>query len=731
MIRNDWCALRALGRAAMIVVLPYAAGCAARTAGTERFPQLAEHAGLEITEVSFVGGQPFGRDTLQSLVQTRPSRCSLIGIPVCIPFTSLGRREERVSPNVVARDVDRLALFYRSEGYFGTAVEPAIDEAGDGVRVTFRIDRADPVLLDSMVIQGTEGVMDPDSLAATLPLTPGEIFNLSEFAASADTVLRALHARGHAHADVLRNFAVDATTDRATVHLEVLPGPVVRVDSIALLGVENLGRRTTLRQLTFREGDLLRHSALVESQRNLYGLELVQFASVSLAPDSLQSVPEDRSRATVVVRIAEAPVHQIDAGLGWGTVECFRSDVRWESRSFGGAARRLVLSGSASKIGIGTGLSSICRAYSAFASDTFANALDYRVAADLTQPYFISPRNNLALNLFGERISEPNVFQRQAAGGRLTLTRRVSPRTFLSSSVDLERGRTIATDALFCGAFQVCDRETIERLSATRFRNTVNLNLLRERRDQPLDPTTGYVARTGLTWAPSWLLSDVTFVRWTGDVSVYRGLGPGWVSAGSLRFGNFFQTALPGSVRDFLPPEDRLFAGGATTVRGFDRNGLGPGIWVTDRVEIDEESGEVLTDSAGVKVPVRQAAQFVPSGGTSLLVLNAELRTPSPFMRDVLRLAFFVDAGSVTTRHLWDVSAEELKVTPGIGFRFQTPVGPVRMDVAYNPHGKRTAPLFLSDPQTGELIRIEDAFRPEPGGLLSRLRIHVAVGQAF
>jgi outer membrane protein assembly factor BamA len=453
---------------------------------------------------------------------------------------------------------------------------------------------------------------------------------------------------------------------------------------------------------------------------------------VSVAPDTVQAEPSDSSVATVVVRLAEAPVHQIDAGLGWGSVECFRGDARWESRSFGGGARRLVLSGAASKLGISTGLSSICRAYSTFASDTFADALDYRLSADLTQPFFISPRNNLALNLFAERISEPNVFQRQAAGGRLSFTRRLTRRTFLTSSVDVEHGRTVATDALFCGAFQVCDTETIARLGAARFRNSLNVNVLRERRDQPLDPTTGYVLRSGLTWAPSWLASDVTFVRWTGDFSVYRELSPRWISAASIRFGNFFQTALPGSLRDFLPPEDRLFAGGATTVRGFGRNLLGPGIWVTDQVERDPETNEALTDpETGAKVPVRDAAQFIPSGGTAMLVLNAELRAPSPFLTDVLRLAFFVDAGSVATRQLWDLTANELKITPGAGIRFQTPVGPVRMDAAYNPHGDRTAPLYLSDPETGALVRIEDAFRPEPGGLLSRLRIHLSVGQAF
>ena len=72
--------------------------------------------------------------------------------------------------------------------------------------------------------------------------------------------------------------------------------------------------------LTFREGDLLRATELVASQRNLYGLEIVQFAAVTIAPDSLQVDPSDRSRTTVLVQVVEGPVHVVEAAVGYGTV---------------------------------------------------------------------------------------------------------------------------------------------------------------------------------------------------------------------------------------------------------------------------------------------------------------------------------------------------------------------------------------------------------------------------
>ncbi|HSL69504.1 MAG TPA: BamA/TamA family outer membrane protein, partial [Longimicrobiales bacterium] len=485
-------------------------------------------------------------------------------------------------------------------------------------------------------------------------------------------------------------------------------------------GADNLGRRPTLRQLTFRKGDLLQSSKLIESQRNLYSLDLVQLASVTPAPDSLDATPADSTRAMVMVNIVEAKVNQIDAALGWGSVECLRTEAQYVNRSFTGGARRLAITGSVSKIGLGgatsTGVGeSLCRAFQA---DTFENTLDYRLAVDFTQPYFLSPLNHLTLHGFIERQSEPNVFQRQAQGGRILLTRRLAPRTLLSGGFDIEYGETLAAPALFCAAFQVCVPENIEQLAKPRFRNTIGLNFVRDRTDFTLDPSEGTVLRAGAAWAPPWLFSDITFLRWTAESAIYREVRPGWVAAGSLRLGGFFQTASLSPTSNFLPPEERFYAGGANSVRGFDRNALGQGVYVTDELAIDSVTGQLE--------PV-DAPRFVPVGGTALAIANAELRFPSPIMRRRLRLAVFVDGGSVGTDNFWRL--DDWRVTPGVGLRIQSPVGPARIDVAYLPYGPPIGPLYSVEGDT--LVRVRDDFRPVQGNFFSRFRIHLAIGQAF
>jgi outer membrane protein assembly factor BamA len=258
---------------------------------------------------------------------------------------------------------------------------------------------------------------------------------------------------------------------------------------------------------------VLHTAALVESQRNLYSLDLVRLASVSLAPDSLDATPSDSSRATVIVRIAEADVNQVDAAIGYGSVECLRTETQYINRSLTGGARRLAATASLSKIGLGGATKSgigetLCRA---FAADTFANSLDYRLSADFTQPYFIRPRNHLLLHGFVERQSEAKAYQREAQGGRILITRRLAPRALLTGGFDIEHGSTIASAALFCQAFEICEPETIDRLTRPRWRNSVGINLSRDRTDYQLDPTSGLdrARRLGLGAALAALGRDV------------------------------------------------------------------------------------------------------------------------------------------------------------------------------------------------------------------------------
>lgn len=699
--------------------------CGARSAAVDQYPELGEHAGSRISNVNFENTDPFGSDTLLLVVQTQPSRCSFLGLPFCVPFTSIGREEHHLSPGRVVADIQALERFYRVAGYFGTTVVPDVEPDGDDVDVTFTIDRGDPVVLDYIQVTGTEEVVAPDSLAEELPLRPGDIFHLGRFIESSDYVLRRMQRQGHAYAEVLRSFSVDTVDRRAEATLDAVPGPRVTVDSIIVRGADNLGRQNALRQLEIRPGDLLLSTALLESQRNLYALELVSLASVTISNDTAQADPTDRSTATVTVSIVEAPVHEVEAAIGFGTEECLRTEARWVSRSFGGGARRLSLRGSLSRLGVGEPFAigagrNVCPGLvgdSVFGGDRF----DYRFVAALTQPYFLGPRNQLSVSAFADRLSEPGVFTRQAIGGGANVARRLGARSGTSAGVEFERGQTRASAALFCAAFLVCEPETIDSLSRTRLRAEVNANYFLDATNNAINPSGGFLARTAISYATPLLGSQIRFFRWNGDGTYYLQPRQQWVAALSLRLGNFFRTAtVDPTGGNFLPPEDRFYAGGASTVRGYERNALGPGVYVTDSIEV--AAGDTTFPR-----PIR----FMPTGGTAVGIVNAELRLPSPVLARLLRLALFVDAGAVGTGAVWDLGPDDWRITPGAGVRMTTPVGPVRIDVALNPHDRTAGPLYLNDVESGRLRRLQDEYRPEPGSFFSRLRVHLGVGHAF
>lgn len=715
-----------MGRAILPVLasVVVASGCA-QPRVAELYPQVAEFDGREISRLDFVNPEPFTADSLDALTETRETSCRLLYVlPFCFPGTDWGRREGRVNMRTVGDDLTRLATLYRQHGYFGTLVVPEIEElpGEDGVWVRLVVERGDGIIMQDVVVEGTEGIADPDSLQEILPLQPGELFDLNEFVASADTVAEALRLRGHAYAEVLRNYAVDTIQNEATVWLLAVPGPRVSVDSVVVDGLAELGRRDVLRQVTFSPGDLLRLSELRESQRNLYDLSLVRFASVGVAADSLQLTPTDSSTATVRIAISEAPEHVVEAGLSFGLVDCFGGQGRWTDRSVFGGGREVTLRGSVSRIGLGYPVSGLQDGLCSDGADPeIATAIDYRISADFTQPFFISSRNQVTATAFSERQSEPGLFQRTATGGRLAVTNRLRAGEYVTGAIEGEFRSTRGRPVLYCFELRACTAEDIARFTGGRWRNGLAASWIRDRSNSTVNATSGYVTRARTSWSTPILGSDYDFLRLSGDGAIYREVGRGWVVAGSARLGTFLSRATLGPT-NFIPPEERFFAGGASSVRGFGRSTLGPGLYlVDDPVPPDEV---VVADTLSV--------EFFPTGGTSVGVVSAETRFPSPVLRDLVRLAVFVDAGTVGLSPVWHADSQ-WRITPGAGLRIQTPVGPARLDFGYNPYPPVRAPLLAVDPESGALIRIADSFEPPTPAWhdLDRFTLHLAVGQAF
>jgi outer membrane translocation and assembly module TamA len=189
--------------------------------------------------------------------------------------------------------------------------------------------------------------------------------------------------------------------------------------------------------------------------------------------------------------------------------------------------------------------------------------------------------------------------------------------------------------------------------------------VLRDSRNDVLDPERGTVTGVDVAVAPRFAGSEVGFTRMFVQGAVYRRL-PGasrfvLAAAAKLGLAEGFERRVeragePGVfdvVKD-LPASERFFAGGDTTVRGFVLDQLG--------------AADTLND------------QGFPTGGNALVVLNIELR--APYWKGLGAVAFF-DAGNVFKR-AGALNLGELRPAAGLGVRYRSPVGPLRIDVGFN-----------------------------------------------
>jgi len=723
-----------LRAAALPLVLFALAACAARGGGAAGpFPGLQQYQGREIHDVEVsgeLGEVPL--DSLQRVVATRRSRCSLLGfIPVCLPVLG-GRVTEKLDTQVLARDVVRIQLVFRDNGYYGTRVVPTVDEApGNTVDVRFNVIPGERVLLRTLDVSGAEAILPDSAVLAKVPLKVGEPFRRNDFLAAVDTVRNVLLDSGYAYTQVLRNYQIDTIADVADVDLQAAPGPLVTVDTVIFEGLDRVTEALARQQLTFREGSRLRSRELLRSQRNLYDLELVRFATVDVAPESLQVTPDsaqltaDSIGSTVLIRVGEAPRYAVDASVGYGTVDCFRGSVQHTDRNFLGGARRLQVTASVAKVGVANpvdaGLeNSLCRAFrldDARAADSvdvaIAQALNYRLAADFLQPRLFGTQNSVTVGAFAEQISELGLYLRKDMGAQLGVVRDLGPGTLLSATYTAERGSTRAHDIFFCVVYEVCRREEIDPLTRPRWSNNLSAGLIRTRVRQDPFPSGGYQFRLGADLATRFLGSDDQYARVVGDGSVYRSIGGNKVVQFRLTAGTFLDGLLGNG---FIPPQRLFYAGGATTVRGFRRNELGPVIYVVRPSLSDSTESDTIPSA---------------TGGRRLVVGTVEVTTPSPFLRGQLRLAAFVDGGRV-----WGAASPELisppfRFTPGVGLRLPTAVGPVRLDFAFNPYQPPPGPLYQINAQGDLEGLLEARFQPEDKNILRRIVVHISIGQTF
>jgi len=713
---------------------------------------------LEVKEIRFVGAHTFPDALLRAAIETSASGCSSpVLFAVC--WLGVGRDRRYVDDAVLRQDSVRLTLFYWQRGYREAIVDPDTLFEGGRAVVVFNIDEGEPVRLVSFEIVGAEEVLPPNALR-NLPLRLGEPFSLIDVEATRDTLINRLVNRGYARAEVLRSADIRTDSVReASVLFEVYPGTLARFGEIEVRGAEKVSPSVIRRMLTIAPGDLYRRSELLRSQRNLFGLDILRHAQISAVLDH-----EPDSIVPVIVQVNEGDTHRVRVGAGISTAECANAEARWTSRNFFGGARRLEVRGNVSNV-----LAEQLGAFPCWhTGEGTYSRIAGSLAVDFVQPWFFSPLNTFNAGIFVERRSLPEVFVRTALGGYVSISRRLDSRSTLTFAYRPELTRlNAAQDLFFCVSLVACADRDIQILREPHWLAPLALSFARDESNALFAPTHGYILRLDVEYAAGITGSDFAYSRLAAEWSGYWEIADDVVLAGRLRPAWARSTAEPGAGLG-LHPQRRFFSGGPSSVRGYAQNRLGPKV-----VTVDASRFLALPDSLGgagctaaeindgscdagrldqSRFP--NAFEPRPTGGAAVLEGSAELRFP--LIGDRLRGAAFVDFGQAWSR-VEDFGSGGLVWTPGFGVRYFTPIGPIRVDLGFNPGRTESVRVITTDVceqtedgcvpigpdgptdpsrlrNTSRLRLLDRAIQWDPNPrdeFLRRFQLHLSIGQAF
>lgn len=727
----------------------------------------------EVRRLTFTGNRTFPDSRLAAQIATTASGtlyryARFIGARHCL------------DPVHLPLDSIRLLRFYQDRGFYDAAVDLDTTTVGDhAIAVRFRISEGQPMRIDTLSVTGLEGLPDSARIRRGLPIARGHRFDKEALGRALSYITTSLRNSGYPDADVFRGYDTYYDQHVASVQLTVVPGVRARVGDIRILvngdttgSSQRIHDPVIRRLLGFEPGDLYSAQKLLDARRYLFQTGAYRHVEIGLAGDSVRAAGD--SLVTVQVVLHEGPMRDIRVGLGWGTLDCIRAQGTATDRNFLGAARQLELNTRLSKIGIGyplDGAKGLCT--QDVRDDLYSDTLNYRLSATLRQPglFGLGPRNIPSLTGYSEKRSEYRAYFRSVPiGGVAALTRDLGPGLSLGLSYQLEYGRTDAEPAIYCALFNLCGAAERARVREMQPLAVASIGFARDR--APSAQSGGSSIRLDLRHASKTILSDPTlqFNTLIGDARRYWNVGNGVEIAarfyGGAVVGNRISLrsgpeGLVRNVSDYVPPQERLYAGGPNSVRGFRFNELGPVVYVVDTfVTVDSINGERYyradPDSVGGDW------RAVPTGGNTLMVANLEARLPSPFLSELLRYAVFVDAGRVWNRDRTSTVAggfRQVRITPGGGIRIASPVGPIRVDVGYNPYKRSAgvaynafrgsdndvAPLYCvspdntrpvdtskDPPEQNETRPCSPTFVPlQPTSWLKRLTFNFSIGPAF
>ena len=715
----------------------------------------APHDSITVTTLTFPGAVHVSASDLKPLLFTRPSQCRLpFLIPICaVSPSQLVVDRRRTTSVALGEDMDKLRVYFFRRGYRSAQVDTVLTPGKHGTAVEFRIVEGPPTVVSTMDVVQRAPVLSDREVSELVELHAGDAYNLIAL----DSTLSHLHAaiwnKGYGDVRIDTSAPRPDALLRVPLRITIDPRWITRVGSVHFEGNGYLSQGTLARGVMLRPGALYTRDAVLESEKRLFALPAIAQALV-VTP------PEGDSIKSVTVDVAETPAHQASLTLGFNTIDFgqaaaeFRHNALGDGRwlSFRAAASNLL----AQQL---NGQFVFRRASDDLGGSNVFLRPTYQASLTMTQPWVAGARTSAAMTAFAGRRSLSSVVVDEDYGASLGIVRDLAPRIPVGINYRFEENRVQGTAVYYCAGYGICDVSTRAALSRWQRLAPVGVSGWIDRSDDLEVPTSGYTAVVDAEHASSITGSTFAHNRITGDASYYHALGARKSVNGDEQLPKVLAIHLRGGFvkplagdrqalgladtgAGILHPRARFYAGGMQSVRGFAENELGPTVLQVRRESLISAGCTDVTIASGQCDPSGIASdQFFarPVGGSTLVEGSVELRLP---VLKALGAVAFLDGAYVGVSGISSVARGRGAVTPGVGFRYQSPLGILRMDFGLRPLGAQSLPVLVAttDASGNEtIVRLakEKNFslvEPSPGTLRTlarRIVVHFAMGQAF
>ncbi|MGA7859157.1 MAG: POTRA domain-containing protein [Terracidiphilus sp.] len=614
------------------------------------------------------------------------------------------------SQALVSADVSALEAVYQNNGFSKVKINPEISTVGTpdenpqnavrasrkpaGLEVTYQIDEGLQQRVGTVTLDGNDH-LETSSLLPQLNTAPGQLLSPQNLAGDRDELLTDYLSRGFDHARVdIEEKPEPADPGKMNIEFHITEGPQLFVRNVLLTGLHYTRTDTVAKAITLHPGDPLSQTALSDTQRNLYDFGL--FNEVNTAVENPNG---GETHKTVLVQTTEARRWAFTYGIG------FETQTGTPQNNCKGITAAGIPCDPNGKTGISPRVLADLTRNNLFGREQSASIqgtyglLEQRINLLYQNPHFEGNRN-FGLNFSGGYANSQDVTtyvaSRLEAGIRWT-ENFDTPGSLLSKANTIVYEYDFRRVKVAASSLQVYPN-AIPGLSAAVRVAGPSVTWIRDTRDSPLDSHRGTYTSFQEFLSGHVFGSDAQFNRLDLSNSSYYGFDKDrFVLARNTRYAQ--ERAFGDLSGELIPLPERLYAGGPTSLRAFSINAAGPR---------DPETG-------------------FPIGGAGALINSTELRLPPPtlpWLGNTVSFVLFHDMGNVFTNagdawasaiRIHQPDRETCKVlnnppTPnpiptgpntstgtqgqcsfnyfshalGLGMRYHTPVGPIRLDFSYN-----------------------------------------------